>query len=129
MPRLREAARRRCAPGPAARWLRRWASGPGARWLRRCASVPGASCLAAFCLLFLPVVAGAQPSDEAAPPGAGGDAPGETLEAAPVDYSSPYDAWDAGAYGQALRGFAERQTERPGRPGVEPERRRRPLQA
>ena len=116
MPRSPEAASRRRVPVPAAPWLRRRASGPGARWLRRCASVPGASCLAAFCLLFLPVVAGAQPSDEAAPPGAGGDVPGETPEAPPVDYSSPYDAWDAGAYGQALRGFSERQTERPDDP-------------
>ena len=117
MPRLREAARRRCAPGPAARWLRGRACGAGARWLRDCASGRAAPWLVGLGLLLLAVAAAAQPADEAAPPAAGGDGPGEEApEAPPVDYSSPYDAWDAGAYGQALRGFADRQTERPDDP-------------
>lgn len=53
-------------------------------------------------LLLLPVAVPAQAPDEE--------------PAAPVEYSSPYAAWDAGAYDQALRGFADHQTERPDDP-------------
>lgn len=63
---------------------------PSARWL------PGLG------LLLLPFAVTAQAPDEEPP--------------APVEYSSPYAAWDAGAYDQALRGFADHQTERPDDP-------------
>jgi len=58
-----------------------------------------ASWLSRFGLLLLPVAVTAQAPDE------------EPL--APAEYSSPYAAWDAGAYDQALRGFEDHQTERP----------------
>ncbi len=63
---------------------------PGARWL------PGLG------LVLLSFAVTAQAPDEE--------------PAAPVEYSSPYAAWDAGAYDQALRGFADHQTERPDNP-------------
>lgn len=69
---------------------RRGRLGPGAAWLLG----PG--------LLLLPAAVTAQAQDEEPP--------------APAEYSSPYAAWDAGAYDQALRGFADHQTERPDDP-------------
>ncbi|MXX61061.1 MAG: tetratricopeptide repeat protein [Holophagales bacterium] len=69
---------------------RRGRPGLGAAWL------PGLG------LLLLPVAVIAQAADEEPP--------------ASVEYSSPYAAWDAGAYDQALRGFADHQTERPDDP-------------
>ena len=62
----------------------------------------GAACLPGLGLLLLPVAVTAQAPDEEQP--------------APAQYSSPYAAWDAGAYDQALRGFADHQTERPDDP-------------
>ena len=63
--------------------------------------------------LLLPLAAAAQPS-------AGQTAEsGSTLaspETSPVEYSSPYDAFDAGAYSQALDGFVDRQTVQPDDP-------------
>ena len=53
-------------------------------------------------LLLLPAAVTAQAQDEEPP--------------ATAEYSSPYAAWDAGAYDQALRGFADHQTERPDDP-------------
>ncbi len=53
-------------------------------------------------LLLLPLGVTAQAPEEEPP--------------APAEYSSPYAAWDAGAYDQALRGFADHQTERPDDP-------------
>ncbi len=59
--------------------------------------------------LLLPLAAGAQPPAgepvQPAPP-----------QAPPVEYSSPYDAFDAGAYAQALDGFVDRQTRQPDDP-------------
>ncbi len=104
MPRPREAASRRRRRGPGAAWL------------------PGLG------LLLLPVAVASQAPEEAPPPGsANGEADAgqragaptgeaETPESPPVEYSSPYAAWDAGAYDQALRGFADRQTRRPDDP-------------
>ncbi len=63
--------------------------------------------------LLLPLAAGAQPAAgepvQPTPP----QAPPETP---PVEYSSPYDAFDAGAYAQALDGFVDRQTRQPDDP-------------
>ena len=59
--------------------------------------------------LALPVALAAQPP--AAPPDAA-----STPETPPVEFSSPYDAFDAGAYSRALDGFVDRQTERPDDP-------------
>ena len=107
MPRPREAA----SP-------RRRSGGPGG---------PVSSWLAGLCL-FLPVALAAQPADEAPPPpAANGEADAgreagastggaEAPEAPPAEYSSPYAAWDAGAYDRALRGFADRQTQHPDDP-------------
>lgn len=104
MPRSREPASRRGRPGPGAAWP------------------PG------LALLVLPVLVAAQAPEEALPPptsngeadagrSAGAQEGGaETPETPPVEYSSPYAAWDAGAYDQALRGFADRQTQRPDDP-------------
>ena len=64
--------------------------GPSAGWL------PGLG------LLLLPAAVTAQVPDEESSP--------------PAEYPSPYAAWDAGAYDQALRGFADHQTERPDDP-------------
>jgi len=64
---------------------------------------PAAPWLPGLGLLLLPVAVAAQ-------------APDEEPEAPPVEYASPYAAWDAGAYDQALRGFADHQTERPDDP-------------
>ncbi len=69
---------------------------------RRCMA-PAAPWLPGLGLLLLPVAVAAQ-------------APDEEPEAPPVEYASPYAAWDAGAYDQALRGFADHQTERPDDP-------------
>ena len=91
MPRSHETASRRRRRGPGMPWLSM------APWL-----------------LLLPVALTGQ-AQEAEPPtaAASGDAGTESPEARPVEYSSPYAAWDAGAYDEALRGFADRQTERP----------------
>ena len=62
----------------------------------------GAACLLAALALLVPAGGTAQPAPEEPEP--------------PVEHSSPYAAWDAGAYDQALEGFAERQTERPDDP-------------
>ncbi|MXX74135.1 MAG: tetratricopeptide repeat protein [Holophagales bacterium] len=62
----------------------------------------GAARLPGLGLLLLPVAVTAQAPD--------GEPP------APAEYPSPYAAWDAGAYDQALRGFADHQTERPDDP-------------
>lgn len=77
-------------PRPREQASRRGRPGRGAAWL------PGLG------LLLLPVAVAAQAPDEEPP--------------APAEYSSPYTAWDAGAYDEALRGFADRQTERPDDP-------------
>ena len=69
---------------------------------RRCMA-PAAHWLPGLGLLLLPVAVAPQ-------------APDEEPEAPPVEYASPYAAWDAGAYDQALRGFADDQTERPDDP-------------
>lgn len=69
---------------------------------RRCMA-PAAPWLPGLGLLLLPVAVAAQ-------------APDEEPEAPPVEYASPYAAWDAGAYDQALRGFADHRTERPDDP-------------
>ncbi len=63
--------------------------------------------------LLLPLAAGAQP--------AAGEPVQPTLpqappETPPVEYSSPYDAFDASAYAQALDGFVDRQTRQPDDP-------------
>lgn len=62
----------------------------------------GAACLLAALTLLVPAGGTAQPAPEEPDP--------------PAEHSSPYAAWDAGAYDQALEGFAERQTERPDDP-------------
>ncbi len=79
---------------------------------------PGARWLLGFGLLVVPVAVTAQvPDEEPLPPVATGEgAVEEAPEAPPVEYESPYSAWDAGAYDQALRGFADHQTERPDDP-------------
>ena len=63
--------------------------------------------------LLLPLTAGAQPP-------AGGPPqpplPQAAPETPPVEYASPYDAFDAGAYAQALDGFVDRQTRQPDDP-------------
>lgn len=69
---------------------------------RRSRMAPVPHWLPGLGLLFLPVAAAAQAPDEEPPP--------------PAEYPSPYAAWDAGAYDQALRGFADHQTERPDDP-------------
>ncbi len=75
-------------------------------------------------LLLLPVAASApvfaQPVGDEPPPAAGSregrDEP--PAVAAPVEYSSPWTAWEAGAWDQALQGFADRQTKRPDDAGL-----------
>ncbi len=63
--------------------------------------------------LLLPLTAGAQPPaggpPQPLPPQAAPETP-------PVEYSSPYDAFDAGDYAQALDGFVDRQSRRPDDP-------------
>lgn len=85
----------------------------------------GAPWPAGLGVLLLPVIVPAQaPDEEPLPAAVNGEADAgrkagapaggvETPEAPPVEYSSPYAAWDAGAYDQALRGFADHRTERP----------------
>ena len=63
--------------------------------------------------LLHPDVTVAQPPPELPPEPASSRAEPETT---PVEFSSPYDAFDAGAYSQALDRFADRQTERPDDP-------------
>lgn len=63
--------------------------------------------------LLLPLAATAQPPagepPQPLPPQAAPETP-------PVEYSSPYDAFDAGDYAQALDGFVDRQSRRPDDP-------------
>ncbi len=63
--------------------------------------------------LLLPLTAGAQPPaggpPQPPPPQAAPETP-------PVEYASPYDAFDAGAYAQALDDFVDRQTRQPDDP-------------
>ncbi|MCY3663821.1 MAG: tetratricopeptide repeat protein [bacterium] len=69
---------------------------------RRARPGVGAAWLPGLGFLLLPAAVTAQAPDEE--------------PTAPAEYSSPYAAWDAGAYDQALRGFADHQTERPDDP-------------
>ena len=65
-------------------------------------------------LLVAPGAGSAQPGAGApAAPEANDENLEETADAPRAGYPSPYAAWDAGAYDQALQGFAERQTRRP----------------
>ena len=109
--------------------------------LRCDARVPGSSALPmavlapaiglSWLLSLYPAAASAQtPTEEsrslpptlAAPPQPGRDAaavepdPGAAQDAPQVDYSSPYEAFDAAAYAQALEGFVDRQTRQPDDP-------------
>ncbi len=63
--------------------------------------------------LLLPLAATSQPPaggpPQPVPPQAAPETP-------PVEYSSPYDAFDASAYAQALDGFVDRQTRQPDDP-------------
>ncbi len=68
--------------------------------------------LLAWGLLF-PLTAGAQPPDSGTPQPL---QPQASPETPPVEFSSPYDAFDAGAYAQALDGFVDRQTRQPDDP-------------
>jgi Ca-activated chloride channel family protein len=65
--------------------------------------VAGAPWLPGLGLVLLPVAVAAQ-------------APDEEPHSPPGEYASAYEAWDAGAYDQALRGFADHLTERPDDP-------------
>ncbi len=78
----------------------------------RC-DVPRSAVLFAWALA-LPVALAAQPP-VAQPDAASTQGSPETP---PVEFSSPYDAFDAGAYPQALDGFVDRQTERPDDPDL-----------
>ena len=63
--------------------------------------------------LVLPLAAGAQaPAGEPVQP----TPPQAPPETPPVEYSSPYDAFDAGAYAQALDAFVDRQSRQPDDP-------------
>ncbi len=63
--------------------------------------------------LVLPAALAAQPPVGPPPqPATSSPVPGTP----PVEYTSPYEAFDAGAYAQALDGFLDRQTERPDDP-------------
>ncbi len=73
----------------------------------------------ALCRMVLAVWALALPAALAAQPPVGPPQPATSSPATgtpPVEYSSPYEAFDAGAYAQALDGFLDRQTERPDDP-------------
>lgn len=59
--------------------------------------------------MALPRALAAQPPVGSPPPASASPA----AERQPEEYSSPYEAFDAGAYVQALDGFVDRQTERP----------------
>ena len=78
----------------------------------RLESLFGAVVFLAWGLLH-PDVTVAQPPPELPPEPVSSRAEPETT---PVEFSSPYDAFDAGAYSQALDRFADRQTERPDDP-------------
>jgi len=79
------------------------------RLRRRRVTVASALCLAWF--LSLPDGARAQQQATESLPAAAETSP-------PVEYSSPYEAFDAGAYTQALEGFVDRQTREPDDPEV-----------
>lgn len=82
--------------------------------LRRRMGPAAAPWLPGLGLLLLPVAVTAQaPNEEPPAAGVNGEA---GVETPPAEYASPYAAWDAGAYDQALRGFADHQTERPDDP-------------